>query len=128
MSSRFGRHAHAYPRRLAFSALRAIALSGMNWSLGILVFVMGLTPFIVNIVSAGIVCYNVASFMILYRKWEAFGEHLSGANDPYFGCGAVETPFSWKIMYVTSFIASNCLIHCISQGYHRVCYHTLSNS
>ncbi|KAH9851994.1 hypothetical protein C2E23DRAFT_886202 [Lenzites betulinus] len=60
-----------YPFWAAFSALRALALSGMNWALGAVVFIMALAPFIVNV-------------------WSVINEHLSGANDPIFGCGAIE--------------------------------------
>ncbi|KAH9855448.1 hypothetical protein C2E23DRAFT_708832, partial [Lenzites betulinus] len=60
-----------YPFWAAFSGLRTLALSGMNWPLGISVFGLGLVPFAVNV-------------------WLMVLHEISGTNLPMLGCGALE--------------------------------------
>ncbi|KAI0824151.1 hypothetical protein BC628DRAFT_1446651 [Trametes gibbosa] len=60
-----------YPFWAAFSSLRTLALSGMNWPLATAVFGLGLVPFAVNV-------------------WPMSLQEITGTTLPILGCGASE--------------------------------------
>ncbi|KAH9851962.1 hypothetical protein C2E23DRAFT_860274 [Lenzites betulinus] len=72
-----------YPLWATFSALRTLALSGMNRPLAGAVFILAMTPFVVDI-------------------WPMALDDLSGTNVPRVGCAGVETVTNrQRIIYVS---------------------------
>ncbi|KAI0662104.1 hypothetical protein C8Q70DRAFT_1051593 [Cubamyces menziesii] len=57
----------------AFSALRALALSEMNWTLASAVFIIACGPTVINL-------------------WDVFGVGIVGQNIPMFGCVSLAQP------------------------------------
>lgn len=73
----------------AFSSLRALALSSMNWPVAIMAFTLALTPFAVDVVRTPkfVRPYHGLTLEPTYQWFISLGG-ISGTNFPIVGCGS----------------------------------------